>query len=125
MTTSKSTTVTVPAARYADADDCLAAAEQDYAAEHDLAGWDLAPQWADDQRDEIVLTVPAWSAPATVEDFEQALDVALASADATRLRALSAKIKRVAWNGAAQAQAAEIAKRALDEANRLTDAAAQ
>jgi hypothetical protein len=53
-----STTVTVPAARYADHDDSLAAAAEDYARDHRLVGWDLAPAWADDERDEIVLTVP-------------------------------------------------------------------
>lgn len=47
-----STKITVPAAQYADYDDCLTAA-------NDLQGWDLAPRWVDDQRDEIELTVPA------------------------------------------------------------------
>lgn len=59
-------TVRVPAARYADHDDCLEAAAEDYAAEHDLEGWDLSPRWADDQRDEILLSVPAGLAPVEV-----------------------------------------------------------
>jgi len=55
--------IRIAAARYADEDDCLTAAADDYAAANDLAGWDLAPRWADEQRDEIILTVPAreWS----------------------------------------------------------------
>ena len=52
------TTVHIDATRYQDEDDCLMAAATDYAAEHDLAGWDLAPRWLDDQREVIVLTVP-------------------------------------------------------------------
>lgn len=45
----------------ADADDCLADAAEQYIAEHaDLAGWDLAPRWADEGRDAVVLTVPRW-----------------------------------------------------------------
>lgn len=55
----KSTTVSIPARRYVDSDDCLADAARDYAAEHDLVGWDLSPRWEDDQRDTILLTVPA------------------------------------------------------------------
>ena len=55
---SKSIEVVVPAAQYEDFDDCLTAAADEYAAKHDLAGWDLAPRWADNQRDEIILTVP-------------------------------------------------------------------
>ena len=51
--------VTVAARKYKDCDDCLAAAAADYVASHpDLAGWDLSPEWRDDLRDEIVLTVP-------------------------------------------------------------------
>lgn len=51
--------VTVSAAPYADADDSLAEAAADYAADHDLEGWQVtAVGWADNQRDEIVLSVP-------------------------------------------------------------------
>jgi hypothetical protein len=57
MTTT--TEIRIPAQRYQDEDDCLSTAARDYASSHDLAGWDLSPRWADDQRDEIVLTVPA------------------------------------------------------------------
>ena len=57
---SKYTRVTVPAAPYADADDSLAAAAADYADYHGLEGWQVtAVGWADAQRDEIVLDVPA------------------------------------------------------------------
>lgn len=62
--------VRISAARYADYDDCLAAAADDYAAANDLAGWDLSPRWADEQRDTIVLTVPAM--PAALTDDGQA-----------------------------------------------------
>lgn len=50
--------VIIPAAQYADQDDCLQAAAADYAEKHDLAGWDLSPKWEDSQREAIVLTVP-------------------------------------------------------------------
>lgn len=44
-----------------DADDCLAAAQSAYIAEHpELEGYDLDPQWISDQRINIVLTVPGW-----------------------------------------------------------------
>ena len=51
--------LSIPASRYDDSDDCLADAAADYAAEHDLAGWNLSPRWADDERTEILLDVPA------------------------------------------------------------------
>lgn len=43
-----------------DADDCLAAAAENYLAQHsNLRGWELCPRWVDDNnREEIVLTVP-------------------------------------------------------------------
>lgn len=52
-------TIEIKAAQYADSDDCLAAAERDYAEAHDLEGWDLSPRWADDERETILLSVPA------------------------------------------------------------------
>jgi len=53
-------TITVPAARYDDADDCLTAAADAYVDAHpDAAGYDLAPRWADDEREHIALDVPA------------------------------------------------------------------
>lgn len=58
------TEVRIDAKQYEDHDDCLTAAANDYAEAHDLVGWDLAPRWEDNQRDVIVLTVPA-------EDFDQ------------------------------------------------------
>lgn len=52
--------VTIDAARYADYDDCLAAAAAEYVEDHpNAAGYDLSPRWADDDRDQIVLTVPS------------------------------------------------------------------
>lgn len=62
-------TITVPADP--DADDCLAAAEAAYLDEHpSLAGYDLDPQWGDDNRETVVLTVPAWhlEPPRDLED---------------------------------------------------------
>lgn len=55
------TTVEIDAARYEDSDDCLTDAATDYAQEHGLAGWDLSPRWASEQRERIVLTVPSES----------------------------------------------------------------
>lgn len=70
---SKSITVRVPAAPYADHDDSLAAAAEAVSAELGLDGWDLSPRWADEQRDEILLDVPAdrvtvgnWTGPVAV-----------------------------------------------------------
>lgn len=60
--------ITVPAAQYADHDDCLAAAARDYVREHKLSGWDLSPRWADDDnREEIILCVPTFSVKLTAE----------------------------------------------------------
>lgn len=59
---SKSIEVRIAADKYVDFDDCLQAAADEYAEQHDLAGWDLAPRWADNQRDEIILTVPDFAA---------------------------------------------------------------
>jgi hypothetical protein len=53
-------TVTLNAGTFAGADDCLAAAAAWYVERNpELAGWNLAPRWASDDRDEILLTVPA------------------------------------------------------------------
>ena len=56
---SKTTTISVPAARFADEDDCLAAAAEAVAEERGLQGWDLNPRWEDDERETILLDVPA------------------------------------------------------------------
>lgn len=54
--------VTVTVAADADQDDCLSAAAAAYISEHpDLNGYDLAPAWADDDREYVTLSVPAWS----------------------------------------------------------------
>ncbi len=52
-------TITIASKQYEDEDDCLAAAESDAQDLYDLAGWDLCPTWADDDRTEIELTLPA------------------------------------------------------------------
>lgn len=48
-------TLRIDARQYADADDCLAAAEADVAAERGLAGWDLRPRWEDEDSREVIL----------------------------------------------------------------------
>ena len=46
-----------------DQDDCLAAAEAAYVAEHpSLKGYDLSARWTDDDRETVTLSVPAWHA---------------------------------------------------------------
>lgn len=53
------TTITVSAKQYEDYDDCLAAAAADYVSEHpETEGYDMAPRWADDDREAILLDVP-------------------------------------------------------------------
>ena len=59
---SKTITVTVDAARYENEDNCLAVAAADAAKARGLQNWDLNPRWADNQRNEILLDVPAWAA---------------------------------------------------------------
>lgn len=55
--TTDTMTVLVPAD--ADADDCLAAATSEFIeANPTLVGHDLDPQWADDDREVVALTVP-------------------------------------------------------------------
>lgn len=49
--------VIVSANRYEDYDDSLAAAIKDYAYEHGFELWQVEAKWADEQRDEIVLTI--------------------------------------------------------------------
>lgn len=55
----KPTTIRIPAAQFADEDDCLAACAAKVADERQLKGWNLAPRWADEQRNEILVDVPA------------------------------------------------------------------
>ncbi len=56
-----STTVetTIKSAAFADYDDSLSACAADYAATHGLESWHVEARWADDSREEIVLTVDA------------------------------------------------------------------
>lgn len=57
-------TITVPASRYEDHDDCLAAAAAYVARTRRLAGWDLGARWVggdSGQREEIALDIPAWA----------------------------------------------------------------
>jgi hypothetical protein len=45
------------ASKYADHDDSLAAAADDFAKRYDLEDWQVEAIWADDERDEIALRV--------------------------------------------------------------------
>lgn len=50
-----------------DQDDCLSAAAAEYLADHpELAGYDLAPQWADADRETVSLTLPGGSVQITL-----------------------------------------------------------
>jgi hypothetical protein len=51
-------TIRLPAKKYEDCDNCLAAAELDIAIHRGLAGWDLSPRWEDNEREHILLDVP-------------------------------------------------------------------
>lgn len=44
------------AADYADHDDCLTAAAEEFAEENGLEYWEVTAAWEDDQRDVIVIT---------------------------------------------------------------------
>lgn len=55
---SKSITLRLDAQRYEDHDDSLTAAADAVSDSLMLEGWDLAPRWADDQRNEILVDVP-------------------------------------------------------------------
>jgi hypothetical protein len=57
----KTVTVAIPAERYEHVDDCLGAAAADAKALLGLDAWNLRPRWADEQRECILLDVPAWS----------------------------------------------------------------
>lgn len=48
--------VTLDARLYEDAEDCLAMARQDVAQELAVEHWELEVRWADDSRNEIVVT---------------------------------------------------------------------
>lgn len=62
-------TLTLPARRYQDVDDCLSAAAADTAARYHLSGWDLEPRWANADRTAIEVTVPAWAIVEMGEDL--------------------------------------------------------
>lgn len=94
MTTIK---ITIPADRYADHDDCLSAAAEDARSEFGLDGYDLSPAWADEQRDEIELSLPAsvLSIQMTAEQTE-IYDDGDAPAQDELMRDLRARAQRVA-----------------------------
>ena len=54
--------ITVAVKANPDLDDCLQGAAEAYIAAHpELKGWDLSPEWTDETRETVTLTVPAWS----------------------------------------------------------------
>ena len=56
------TTIRISAARYEDEDDCLQAAAAEALRERPcLQGWDLCARWESEQRDTILLDIPAWA----------------------------------------------------------------
>jgi hypothetical protein len=56
----------------ADADDCLADAAERYVADHpEVAGYDLAPRWTDDERETVTLTVPRWAEIGDADDIAE------------------------------------------------------
>lgn len=62
--TSDKRTITVPASHYEDHDDCLDAARCAYLeAHHEVEWWQVTVRWADDERTDIELTVPATPIP--------------------------------------------------------------
>jgi hypothetical protein len=61
MHMTNTTEITVSSKGYADADNCLSAAVEDFAEANELETWQVEARWADDSnREEIVLTVPAY-----------------------------------------------------------------
>lgn len=59
------TTIRIAASRYEDAEDCLSAAAADVASARDLAGYEFGARWEDDERDTILLDIPAHALRAT------------------------------------------------------------
>lgn len=57
--TTKTITIEIDAAKYEDHDDCLAAAVRDVQKARGLKGWALRARWADDNRETILIDVPA------------------------------------------------------------------
>jgi hypothetical protein len=64
----KTITTMVDAGQYADYDDCLEAARRDYADEQGYEPWQVEASWADDERDEIALTVSVRSLASVVAE---------------------------------------------------------
>lgn len=61
------TTIRIDAARYEDEEDCLSRAAIDIARERELIGWALGARWENDERDGILLDIPAWAMRANDE----------------------------------------------------------
>lgn len=55
----RSVTIAVPASPYEDSDDCLADAARDACVRYGLISDPLGARWSDDERDEILLDIPA------------------------------------------------------------------
>jgi hypothetical protein len=56
------TEIILAAAAYEAHDDCLTAAAEDVAAEHGLEVWEVDAEWADDERQQIIATIPKGAA---------------------------------------------------------------
>lgn len=65
--TKRKFTINVDAWHYEDHDDVLSAAEVEAQELLGLGGWTLEPRWADENRDEIALTIPAHAIDAALE----------------------------------------------------------
>lgn len=55
----KHKTIRIDAKRYEDSEDCLADAASDVAEELELSGYEMSPRWENDERDVILVDVPA------------------------------------------------------------------
>lgn len=58
---SKHITIAVDARRYEDEDDCLAAASADVLFRLGIDEYDTAARWETEERDHILLDIPAWA----------------------------------------------------------------
>lgn len=52
-------TIEIDAKRYEDSDTCLTDCAADVARERGLESWQIEAEWADDNRETIVVTIPA------------------------------------------------------------------
>lgn len=78
-------TIRINAKRYEDEDDCLAAAAAEMVLKRPyLQGWDLRARWESEQRDAILLDVPAWTLQESALSAAQLRDLRLVTMGYTR-----------------------------------------